>query len=178
MVIFLHASSAFIVVIIPTALPSNRLQSTMYIIINRSLTKLKEACPLINEQGRGTHTNADGVGRTMLLFVSDRDKRLKPALRDVFPRNCKTSCAKHIEANISQIYGKLCGQYNVAVAKSFSTRYSIAELLDNIRAMKEVAATYLEGITMRGILWQSTLWLNVDPCLPPCYGIVTRLKYK
>jgi hypothetical protein len=39
--------------------------------------------------------------------------------------------------------------------------------------MKEAAATYLEGITMSGILWQSTQWLNADPCLPPRYGIVT-----
>ena len=131
----------------------------------KMLTKLKEACPLINEQGHGTLTDADNVGKTMFLFVSDRDKGLKPALRDVFPHNREMSCAKHIEANVSQKYGKQCGQYVVAMAKSFSTRYS-SELLDNIRAMKEAAATYLEGITMSGILWQSTQWLNADPCLP------------
>jgi hypothetical protein len=106
MVIFLHASSAFIVVIIPTALPSNRLLSTMCTIIHWSLTNLKEACPLINEQGHGTLTGADGVIKTIFLFVSVSDKRLKPAIRDVFPRNCETSCAEHNEANISQKYGK------------------------------------------------------------------------
>jgi hypothetical protein len=26
---------------------------------------------------------------------------------------------------------------------------------------------------MSGILWQSTQWLNADPCLPHRYGIVT-----
>jgi hypothetical protein len=82
------------------------------------------------------------------------------------------SCAKHIEANVSQKYGKQCGHYVVAMAKSFSTRYS-SELLDNIRAMKKAAATYLEGITGSGILWQSTQWLNADPYLPLRYGIVT-----
>jgi hypothetical protein len=51
----------------------------------KMLTKLKEACPLIDEQGRGTLTNADGVGKTMLFFVSDCDQGMKPALRDVFP---------------------------------------------------------------------------------------------
>ena len=62
------------------------------------LTKLKEACPPINEQGHGTLTDADGVGKAMFLFVSARDKGLKPALGDVFPHNCEMSCAKHIEA--------------------------------------------------------------------------------
>ncbi len=104
--------------------------------------------------------------------MSDRDKGLIPALRDVFPQNREMSCAKHIEAKVSKEYGKQCGQHVVAMALSFSTRYS-SELLDNIRAMKEAAATHLEGIAMSGILWQSTQWLNADPCLPPFYGIVT-----
>ena len=63
----------------------------------------------------------------------------------------------------------------MAMAKLFSSKYS-CELLNNIRAMKEAAATYLEGITMSGILWQSTQWLNADPCLPPRYGIVTSIQ--
>jgi hypothetical protein len=114
----------------------------------KMLTKLKEACPLINEQGHRILTDADGVGKTMFLFMSDRHKGLKPALRDV-PYNSEMSCAKHIVANVSQEYGKQCGQYVVAMAKSFSTIYS-SDLLGNIRAMKEAAATYLEGI-----LWQA-----------------------
>ncbi len=138
----------------------------------KMLTKSTEACPLINEHGHRTLTDANGVGKSMFLFVSDRDKGLGPALRDVFRQNRELICAEHIEANVSQKYGKLCGQYVVAMATSFSTRYS-SKLLDNIQAMKEAAATYLEGITMSGILWQSTQWLNADPCLPPRYGIVT-----
>ena len=86
----------------------------------KMLTKLKEACPLIDEQGHGILSDADGVGKTMFLFVSDRDKGLKPALRDV-PYNSEMSCAQHIEATVSQKYGKQCGQYVVAMAKSFST---------------------------------------------------------
>jgi hypothetical protein len=87
----------------------------------KMLTKLKEACPLIDEQGHGILSDADGVGKTMFLFVSDRDKGLKLALRDVFPHNREMSCAQHIEATVSQKYGKQCGQYVVAMAKSFST---------------------------------------------------------
>jgi hypothetical protein len=79
------------------------------------------------------------------------------------------SCAKHIETNVSQKYGTQCGQYVVAMAKSFSTRY-LSELLDDIRAMKEAAATHLEGTTMSGILWRSSQWLNANPCLPPSFG--------
>jgi hypothetical protein len=55
----------------------------------KMLTALKKACPLIDEQGHGTLTDADGVVMTMFLFVSDRDKGLKPSLRDVFPRTSK-----------------------------------------------------------------------------------------
>ena len=105
-------------------------------------------------------------------FVSDRDKCLKPALRDVFANNHEMSCAKHIEAKVSQKYGKQCGRYVIAIAKSISTRYS-SELLDTIRAIKGMAARYLEDITRSGILWQSTQWLNPDPYLPPHYRIDT-----
>jgi hypothetical protein len=43
----------------------------------KMLTKLKEACPLIDEQRHGTLADADGVGKTMFfLLVSDRDKAL------------------------------------------------------------------------------------------------------
>jgi len=136
------------------------------------LTNLKEACPLIAEQGSESIADGDGVEKRMFLFVSDRDKGLKPALRDVFPSNHEMSCAKHIEANVSQKYGKQCGKYVIAIAKSFSTRHS-SELLDTIRAIKATAATYLEDITRSGILWQSTQWLNPNPYLPPRYGIVT-----
>ena len=104
--------------------------------------------------------------------MSDCDKGLKPALKDVFPNNHEMSCAKHIEANVTQRYGKQCGRYVVAIAKSFSTRYS-NELLDVIRTIKGTAAKYLEDITSSGTLWQSTQWLNANPELPPRYGIVT-----
>ncbi len=58
---------------------------------------LKEACPIISEQGLIDETEGDD--RNAFLFVSDRDKGLKPAIRNVFPRNKETSCAIHIEAN-------------------------------------------------------------------------------
>jgi hypothetical protein len=105
---------------------------------HKMLTNLKEACPLIAEQGSESIADGDGVEKRMFLFVSDCGKGLKPALRDVFPNNHKMSCAKHIEANISQKYGEQCGKYVIAIAKSFSTRHS-SELLDTIRAIKATA---------------------------------------
>ena len=73
------------------------------------LTLLKEACPILSSQG----FVPDGVAgveyprayvdyRHPFIFVSDRDKGLKPALQAVFPRNYAVSCAKHIQANVCQ----------------------------------------------------------------------------
>ena len=72
------------------------------------LTLLKEACPILSKQG--FHDSVKGMEspraflnyRHPFLFVSDWDKGLKPALQAVFPRNCATSCAKQIEANVCQ----------------------------------------------------------------------------
>jgi hypothetical protein len=73
------------------------------------LTLLKEACPILSSQG----FIPDGVAgveyprayldyRHPFVFVSYRDKGLKPALQAVFPRNYAVSCAKHIQAYVSQ----------------------------------------------------------------------------
>ena len=75
------------------------------------LTLLKEASPiLIAEQGLDDHQGKDAAfcGRSF-VFVSDRDKGLMPALKEVFPRNLELSCAKHIASNVTQRFGKQCG---------------------------------------------------------------------
>jgi hypothetical protein len=60
----------------------------------KMLRLLKQACPIISTPERGP-----------FIFVSDRDKGLKPALKKVFPDNCEMSCAKHIEAKRTQKFG-------------------------------------------------------------------------
>ena len=50
---------------------------------------LKQACPIILEQGFGG--TEEGISECRFVFVSDRDKDLKPALKDVFPEHCETS---------------------------------------------------------------------------------------
>jgi hypothetical protein len=138
------------------------------------LQLLKEACPIINDQGYGD-TDTDGVVRPPFLFISDRDKGLKPALKAVFPNKYEMSCAKHIEANVAQKFGKQCARYVCSIAKTFSTRAS-SYLFDEIRKVKPQAAAYLDNLTESGVLWRSTQWYsNSTPPvhIPPRYGIVT-----
>ena len=85
------------------------------------------------------------------------------------------SCAKHIEANVAQKFGKQCAKYVCSIAKTFSTR-TASLLLDEICKVKPEAATYLESITESGVLWRSTQCYSDSPPhvqLPPRYGIIT-----
>ncbi len=107
------------------------------------------------------------------MFVSDRDKGLKLALEEIFPRNVEFSCEKHIESNVTQRFGKRCGQYVMAMAKTYSPR-NVANMLDLVHRIKPSAAAYIENIKRSGVLWKCLQWVALqDPCLPPRYGIVT-----
>jgi hypothetical protein len=128
------------------------------------LQLLKEACPIINNQGYGD-TDTDGIVRPQFLFISDRDKGLKPVLKSVFPNKYEMSCAKHIEANVAQKFGKQCAKYVCSIAKTFSTRAS-SYLFDEIRKVKPQAAVYLDNLTESGVLWRSTQWYSNST--PPC----------
>ena len=78
----------------------------------RMLTLLKEACPILSSHGFIPTGVLAGVEYPrayfdyrlpFILFVSDRDKGLKPAFQAVFPRNYAVSCAKgSIQANVCQ----------------------------------------------------------------------------
>ena len=78
--------------------------------MDKDAALLKQVCPIILEQGFGGI--GEGVSECLFDFVSNRDKGIKPALREVFPEHCESSCAKHIEANITQRYGRKCGHYS------------------------------------------------------------------
>jgi hypothetical protein len=69
----------------------------------RMLTYLKDACPIISQQGQGEGLDGASLPKTCasnratsFLFVSDRDKGLKEAVKEVFPTNVEFSCAQHI----------------------------------------------------------------------------------
>ena len=126
----------------------------------KMLRLLKLACPIISTPKRGP-----------FIFVSDRDKGLKPALKEVFPDNIEMSCAKHIEANVTQKFGKECGRHVMTMAKTYSVRY-YNQVLDLIQTSKsEAAAKYVSDITRHGVLWTNSQW--TDSNLPPRFGIVT-----
>jgi hypothetical protein len=135
---------------------------------------LKEACPIIEDQGCGGEVDTEGVERPLFVFISDRDKGLKPALKEVFPNQYEMSCAKHIEANVKQKFGQQCAKYVFALTKTFSTR-NANRLLEHIRRIKPEAAAYLEGITESGVLWRTTQWYSstTPVIMPPRYGIAT-----
>ena len=106
------------------------------------------------------------------MFISDRDKGLKAALKTVFPNNLEVSCAKHIEANVAQKFGQKCSRMVCAIAKTFSTRRE-NELFEEIRKIKPAAARYLMEDMNEDVMWRGTSWLCEERPLPPRYGIVT-----
>ena len=110
--------------------------------------------------------------RSQFLFISDRDKGLKAALKAAFPDNIEMSCAKHIEANVTTKFERKRGKPIMAMAKTYSVRY-YGMLLEQIHTIKPSAASYLDDINERGILWSNSQWTDATKCLPPRFGIVT-----
>jgi hypothetical protein len=116
-------------------------------------TLLKEASPnQIAEHGLEDHQGEDAVfcGRSF-VFVSDRDKGLKPALKETFRRNLEFTCAKHIKSMVTQRFGKQCGRSVMAIAKTYSAR-NAANMLDLVRQMKPSTAAYVQNIEDSGVL--------------------------
>lgn len=57
--------------------------------MKKMLELLKEACPIIDNQGYGD-TKTNGIVRLPAFpFLLDKDKGLKPALKEVFPNTYK-----------------------------------------------------------------------------------------
>jgi hypothetical protein len=87
----------------------------------KMLSLLKQACPIICEQGFPCgQSNRKYADRAQFLFISNRDKGLKPALKEAFPDNYEMSCAKHIEANVTQRFDRMWGRHVMAMAKTYS----------------------------------------------------------
>jgi hypothetical protein len=144
----------------------------------KMLTLLKEACPLIastdawHAEERESYFHSDHHSEFLrFVFISDRDKGLKAALKAIFPRNLETSCAKHIDANVAQKYGQKCARLVCPIAKTFSTRRE-NYLLEQIRIIKPDAVSYLLE-DLKDVVWRGTSWLDERKPLPARYGIVT-----
>jgi hypothetical protein len=128
----------------------------------KMLRLLRQAFPIITDYQR----------EHPFVFVSDRDKGLKPALRDVFPNNRETSCAFHIKENVRVKYGHLVASRVMAMAKTYSKRY-YNYLLDAIRGINPAAAEYINNITDSGVVWTNSQWSDSNLALPPRFGEVT-----
>jgi hypothetical protein len=102
-------------------------------------------------------------------FVSDRQKGLMQALKNVFPNNHSWFCSIHIQRNVERMHGKKVAGYVTPLAKSCSHRQS-TRMLKEIAKLSNGALRYLEGIEPSQ--WRGTAWLD-DLGLPPRYGIVT-----
>ena len=86
--------------------------------------------------------------------MSDRDKGLKEAVKEVFPANVEFSCAQYIRANVLQRFGKNASKYVMVIAKTYSARYDEI-LMDKIKQIKPQVALYIQRIGERDILWKS-----------------------
>ena len=111
------------------------------------------------------HPN-ERVAYKRFTFISDRQKGLIEALKEVFPSNHSCYCAVHIARNVEAKFGAKQAKYVVQLAKTFSTRYA-EELL---AVMGQPTRRYIEEIEPSQ--WRSAAWIN-DEMLPPRYGIVT-----
>lgn len=102
-------------------------------------------------------------------FVSDRQKGLIQALKNVFPENHSWFCSIHIQRNVDRQAGKKVAAYVHPLSISCSHRLS-TQWLEKVENMNSRARIYLDDIPAHQ--WRGTAWLD-DLGLPPRYGIVT-----
>jgi hypothetical protein len=109
----------------------------------------------------------EGVSYNLFTFISDRQKGLIEALKEVFPRNHCCYCAVHIARNVDATFGgPQQSKYVIPLAQTFS----LSEADKILKAMSARARAYVEAIEQPQ--WRSTAWMQ-DEGLPPRYGIVT-----
>ena len=101
-------------------------------------------------------------------FVSDRDKGLIPALREVFPQNHATSCLFHIRQNVVTQSGIAAGEVVEAIGRTFSIQQE-EYLFNKLRKKWPKVEPYLKKIDPK--TWRNTEW-SKNNSLPPRYDIV------
>ena len=103
-------------------------------------------------------------------FISDRDKGLLPALRELFPNNHSSNCLFHIRQNVMKEGGGVkAGDLAFAIGKTFSTREE-EKLFNQLKRKSVKAAQY--ALNIEPSVWRNTEWIRNDN-LPPRYGMVT-----
>ena len=110
------------------------------------------------------------VDKLRFTFISDRQKGLLEAVKEVFPMNHSCYCAVHIARNVQVKFGAHKSKNIVKLAKTFS----MTEANYYMDKLNGTCRQYVEGIEAEQ--WRSTAWLKAfsrDQELPPRFGIVT-----
>ena len=97
---------------------------------------------------------------------------MNAVVKAMFSFNLKTSCAKHINANVAQQrFGQKFARLVCSNAKTFSTRHEEYSL-EQIQIINFAAASCLFE-NLKDVVWHGTSWL--DECKPfsARYGILT-----
>ena len=110
-----------------------------------------------------------GIRYKYFTFISDRQKGLIEALKNVFPNNHTCFCAIHIARNAEQKCGKRVARFVHKLSTTFSHVVS-SDLIERVNKASQKGRQYLEEIQANQ--WRSTSWRD-DDGLPPRYGIVT-----
>jgi MULE transposase domain len=132
------------------------------------LFHLNNACSILAME----HTMAAYNKHAYFTFISDRDKGLIQALKDIFPNNHSTQCSIHIQRNVQSKFGKPVATDVCNIAKTFSS-YQEEKMINKIKSKSAAAFEYLFGDHgIEASKWRSTEWLK-QQTLPPRYGITT-----
>ena len=131
------------------------------------LEGLSEACPMIAQDNPQQRC----FPYKMFSFVSDRDKGLLEAVKQIFPNNHHSYCCVHIARNVKQPYGITASFLIPKICKTFSVRKE-QYLMEKLNKIKPAAYQYVNNIDPT--CWRSTCWItNENNNLPPRYGVVT-----
>ena len=129
------------------------------------LRNLKSAVPILED----VHPNAI-VDKLRFTFISDRQKGLLEAVKEVFPLNHSCYCAVHIARNVQVKFGAQQSKSIIKLAKTFSS----AEANYYMERLRKPCREYVERIEPEQ--WRSTAWVKAyseDKALPPRFGVVT-----
>jgi hypothetical protein len=129
------------------------------------LKHLKQACPqlTVNHRFEKCHPFKQWTS------ISDRDKGLIPALKEVFPDNHQTNCLFHIRQNVQTQAGKKASDLVELIGNTFSTRQE-QKLLEDLRKINPKIEDYV--LRIDPTTWRNTEWIHRTN-LPPRYGILT-----
>ena len=105
----------------------------------------------------------------LFTFISDRDKGLIEACKEVFPENHHTNCQVHIRRNVMTRYGKQAAALIPKIGMTFSSRVE-GYWLSKLQEKSPLAYDYIEGIDPN--TWRCATWMTFTN-LPPRYGITS-----